>query len=178
MKISIRFEGLKELEKALQELPKATGRNVIKRALTAAATPIKTEAALLAPVRLGHLKKSVIVGPVRLTTKNAGKTAFAEAMASGASRAEAGAAAREANAAGGESITSGVVAVGPGRNPQATLQEFGTAHHAPQPYMRPAWDTNKMLALETIRSALAEEIEKARVRLARKTARLAAKNST
>jgi hypothetical protein len=41
--------------------------------------------------------------------------------------------------------------------------------------MRPAWLANKHVALDTIKKELWEEIQKAAARLARKTARLAAK---
>ena len=67
------------------------------------------------------------------------------------------------------------VFVGAGPLPQAHMSEFGTAHQPAKPAGRPAWDNNKMKALESIKSDLWSEIEKARARLARKAARLAAK---
>lgn len=173
--MTMQLEGLKELEAALMELPKATGKNVLRRALINAATPMADTARNLAPVRLGHLKRSITVGKVKFSSGSAGKRAFAEAMARGATRAEAGAAAREANVSNAEDVTSALVIMGPGRHPQATLQEFGTVHHSPHPYMRPAWDQGKSKAAETIRDELKSEIEKAAARLARKALRAAAK---
>lgn len=173
--MTMKLEGLKDLEAALMELPKATGKNVLRRALINAATPMAETARTLAPVRLGHLKRSITVGKVKFSSGSAGKRAFAEAMARGASRSEAGAAAREANIGASQDITSAMVIFGPGRHPQATLQEFGTVHHPPHPYMRPAWDTGKTNAAEAIRDELKTEIEKAAARLARKALRAAAK---
>ena len=54
--------------------------------------------------------------------------------------------------------------------------EFGTVNHPPHPFMRPAWDEltpEPMISM--IGETLAEEIEKARSRLARKAEREAAK---
>lgn len=38
--------------------------------------------------------------------------------------------------------------MGPGRHPQAILQEFGTYKEPPQPFMRPAWDEGHMELLD------------------------------
>jgi HK97 gp10 family phage protein len=62
--------------------------------------------------------------------------------------------------------------VGPAALVQAITQEFGTVTNRPQPFLRPAWQENKRAALDNIKDVLAEEIEKARARIARKTARL------
>lgn len=167
----VKVEGLKELEEALKELPKATGKNVIKRALTNAAKPFVEQAKAMAPVRLGYLKRSITTSKVVMTSGSAGKKAFAEALAKGASRREAGAAAHAANAEASGNVTSGLIVIGPGRHPQALFQEFGTAHHAPHPYMRPTWEENKMPAIETIREELWSEIKKAADRLAKKALR-------
>lgn len=69
------------------------------------------------------------------------------------------------------------VHVGPGRMPRAHLQEFGSRHHAAQPFMRPAWDGNKAKALGIIRDELATEIKAAAGRQSRKAAKLARKTA-
>jgi HK97 gp10 family phage protein len=176
---TIKIEGLKELETALKELPKATGKNVIRRALVQAAQPIADMARAMAPVgppKPGQLKESIKLSRIMFSGGAAGKAAFAQAMAEGATRAEAGEAAKAANiAASGEAdITSAVIVVGPGRLVQAITQEFGTVHHGPQAYLRPAWDQNKMRALDIIKGELWIQIEKAAARLAKKAAKLAA----
>lgn len=170
----MKLEGLKELDEALKELPKATGKNVLRRALTAAAEPIAAQAIQAVPVKTGRLKKSIGVSRVKFSSGDAGKRAFAAAMRAGASRAEAREAAISANE-GGSNITSALVLVGPGRLRAAGMQEFGTVKNAPHPYLRPAWDSNRFNAAEIIKTELANEIQKAADRLARKQARLLAK---
>ncbi len=65
--------------------------------------------------------------------------------------------------------------VGPGSDPAAVQQEFGNVLHAAQPSLTPAWEAEKMGVLKTIQTDLWAEIKKAADRLARKTARIAAK---
>jgi HK97 gp10 family phage protein len=171
---TIEVEGLSDLEDALAELPKATAKNTIRRALTAAAQPIIRTASAL--IRVRRIKPSIIVSKIKFSTGNAGKRAFAEAMARGASRAEAGEAAHAANAGGDDdpSITSGVASVGPTRAAFYGF-EFGTIHLPPKPFMRPAWDQHQMEALNIIKTELKDQIDKAVARIARKQARLIAK---
>ena len=172
-----RLEGLKEIEEALKELPKATGRNVIRRALTQAAEPIATQAGSAAPAGpTGTLKRSIVVSKVRFTKGEAGKAAFAAALRRGASRKEAGQAAHEANAnAGGDDVSSGIVEIGPTLEAwYAHFVEFGTVHSRAKPFMRPAWETGKSQAAESIRELLKTEIQKAAERLAKKQAKLIA----
>lgn len=173
---TVRIEGLKELEEALQELPRATGGNVLKRAILKPANVFRDYAAQLAPKRTGRLKQEIKVSKPKIIT--AGKAAFAQAMREGATRAEAGQAARAANAAAGGKGRHAVVHVGPThRGFYGLFGEFGTVHHPPHPFMRPAWDALAPSMGDMIRDTLAEEIEKARQRLARKAARIAAKNA-
>lgn len=180
MKFSVKIEGLRELDEALRELPKATGKNVLRRVARDALEPMAEEARRLAPddPKTGpphDLKSSIKVG----------------------SRAKAG---------GGrlvEKASSVVAYMGPTRDgyPQAMPVEFGSAPHyvnkgagkaagkvkatsksrgmhpgnAPHPYMRPAFDGGWRPMLGRVGAQLATEIEKARQRLARKAERLAAK---
>lgn len=143
---NFKVEGLKELEEALKELPKATARNVLLRTLKKEAQPIADDAAAFAPddPRTGgkDLRTSMLV--LSVPTKS-----------------------RESDVE---------IAVGPSTKTfYGQFQEFGTAHHGPQPFLRPSWDSNVMGVLNGIRDRLAEEIEKARKRLARKAERDAAK---
>lgn len=146
-KTTFKVEGLKELREALQELPKATGRNTVRRALTKAADPIESDAERAAPFLTGQLQRSMTIG-TKLSRRQKSQH---------------------------KKVSEVEIFVGPGSMPQAITQEFGTAHHRAQPFMRPAWDANKLNVLQTIKEILAAEIEKARARLARKAARLAAK---
>lgn len=142
----VRVEGLRELERALRELPRATGKNVLKRALMRAGEPIEADAERLAPVLTGHLQTSIGTG-TKLTRRQRRQHRPQSAVEVFVGAAE----------------------------PKAHMQEFGQAHHAAQPFLRPAFDSNKMRALDTIKREMTVEIEKARARLARKAAREAAK---
>lgn len=139
----VRTEGLKEVEQALAQLPKATGRNVMRRVAVKRLKPIGDDMKARAPHLYGDLEESVIVTTKR--PRNHRKQSEVEAYA------------------------------GPGRMPQAHLQEFGTQHHAPQPFARPAWDAGKGNLLPGLAADFWDEINKAADRLAKKAARLAAK---
>lgn len=147
----LKLEGLQELRTALlEEFPKATSTNIQKRALMKAGESMRAEMEQLAPVAPvagGRLKRSITIS-TKLSRRQ-------KQITKKESKVE--------------------VYVGPGAVREAVFQEFGTAEHRPQPFVRPAWQSKKMDALKTIRELLAAEIEKARARIARKTARLAAK---
>lgn len=61
--------------------------------------------------------------------------------------------------------------LGPGRNPQAITQEFGTYFHPAQPFMRPAWEAGKMRALDEFGAFMWDNVSKAVIRAERKAAR-------
>lgn len=142
-RVTVRVEGLREIDQALGQLGKSTGRNVMRRVALARLQPIAEEMRRLAPVAAGDLKESIAVTTRR--PKRHRKMSEVEAYA------------------------------GPGRHPQAHLQEFGAQHHGPQPFARPAWDGGKEKLLEGIQGDFWSEISKAAARQARKAARLAAK---
>jgi len=152
MKVTYTLAGLKELDAALGELPKATGKNILRRVLRKAGQPIADEARQLAPRDTGELLRSIGVG-TQLTRRQ---------------RAQHRRMFRDDRA-------SVEMFVGPGGLAQAVTQEFGTYKEPAQPFMRPAWDANKMKALGTIKLELEAEIDKAAKRMARKAARAARK---
>jgi HK97 gp10 family phage protein len=140
---TFRIEGLRELEEALGELSKATGKNILKRVLTKAGEPIAEDAAANARRLTGKFERSFGVSQ-KLSRRQ--KSQHVK--------------------------QSGVeVFAGPGALVQAITEEFGTSSQAPHPTLRPAWDANKKAALDGIKDDLAEEIEKARARAARKAAK-------
>ena len=170
IKSSMRMEGLKELEDALLELPKSVQGNVLKRAAVIPAALFADHASELAPKGTGKLKDEIKVGKPKIIT--AGKAAFAAAMKEGATRADAAEAARAANRAAGGKGKAVVVGVGPTRRAfYGLFQEFGTAHHAAQPFMRPSWDILKKPMAEMIKEELAKEIMKAAARAAKRAAK-------
>ncbi|MPZ58439.1 MAG: hypothetical protein GEU91_18490 [Rhizobiales bacterium] len=143
-----KIEGLRELDQALTELPRAVARSALLRTLKEQGQPIAAAGAALAPRgETGQLAQSYMVG-TKLSRRQK-KLNRKESMVE--------------------------VYIGPTPHPKSVQTEFGNAHQAPQPHLRPAWDGNVMRVLNGIKSSLAQKIEKARARLARKAARLAAK---
>jgi HK97 gp10 family phage protein len=145
----VRVEGLRDLDRALGELPKRTGKAVLRRTLMRAAAPIAATAQALAPVDEGGLKRSIHAG-TRLSR-------------------------RQARAMRGATRSTAEVYVGPGPSSKSITQEFGAEHHGPQPYMRPAWDRERFRALQIIATTLGAEIDKAAKRIAQRARREAAK---
>jgi hypothetical protein len=147
MKTTFRVEGLKELNDALAELPKATSRNVLLRTLKGEGQPIADAGEANAPRLSGKLADSYTVGTKlsRRQKKQHRKESAVE------------------------------VFIGPTPHPKSIQTEFGNAHQTPHPHLRPAWDANWRGVLDGIKNRMTEEIEKARKRLARKAEREAAK---
>lgn len=148
--ISFHVEGLRELDAALGDLPKATAKNTMRRVLLKGGEPIVDAAKRLAPELSGDLKTSLDVS-TKLSARQK----------------------RENRRNPSQSYVEAYA--GAGALPQAHLREFGADHHAPDPFMRPAWDSTQDEVLDGIKADLTAEIEKTRARLARKQARLIAK---
>lgn len=144
--ITIKMEGLKECEEALNELTNATARNVIRRALLASGEPVRAAAEDLAPVMTGETKKGVVV-----TTQLS---------------------ARQRRGNPKQSAVEVYVGVAGRRSSFAHLAEFGTSHSAPQAFMRPAADANTGNVISIFIDHLKAETEKALARARRKAARL------
>lgn len=146
---TIKVEGLRELERRLSELPKSTGKNVLRRTLKKAGQPIADKANSLAPddaETQGGLSTSYVVS-TKLNKSQ--KRAMRKAK-----------------------IDKAYVEMYVGTNDPAGLQqEFGNVNHGPQSHFRPAWDSEKRNALNIIANDMGDEIIKAAKRLARKAAK-------
>ncbi|WP_141333512.1 HK97-gp10 family putative phage morphogenesis protein, partial [Sinorhizobium meliloti] len=146
--VRVSIEGLKQLDQALAELPKATGKAVLRRTLIKAGEPLADDMRAEAPddpaTGGNDLRSSIGVG-TKLSKRQAKlhRKEFKNDKA------------------------SAEVFVGAGPVPHAHLQEFGTSRHGPQPFARPAWDAGKNQVLDTIKDELAVQITKAAQRLAR-----------
>ena len=150
-KITIKVEGLAESLESLREFAtRATEKNVIKRTLIKAAQPFIDAARTRAPRGATGKLQDLIGVSDKLTRRQRSQH---------------------------KKVSAIEVFAGPPSLRQAVPQEFGTVHHPPQPYMRPAWDSQKRTALTMFKNDFAGEVEKARARAARKIARLAAKNA-
>lgn len=148
---TMKIDGLKDLGRALDELPKTTARATLRRVGVKALQPFdKAWRANAERNRLtGALDGSGGVG-TKLTRRQA----------------------QQAKKAGDKSFVE--VYAGP-NNPAAVPAEFGTVDQPPRPFMRPAWDATAGQTLQTVADELGTEIDKSAKRLARKAAKLAAK---
>ena len=139
----VRVDGLRELEAALLELPRATAKNVMRRVLLKRGKPIADAAASRARVDKNKLKPSFKVG-TQLSRRQ---------------KAEA------------ETKSSVQVYIGPDPLVQAITEEFGTESVPANPMLRPAWEAGKDAVLVGIGQDMWAEIKKAAERKARKEAR-------
>jgi HK97 gp10 family phage protein len=143
--MKVRIEGLSQLKAALRALPDATAKNVVRRVLRKRGEPVAERARQLVPVDKGELKASIAVSTKLTRRQRARHQKF-----------------------GPDDIE---VFIGAGPHPQAHMQEFGTVKDPRQPYLRPAWDAERMGVLEGIKEDLWAEIEKAAARRVRRAAR-------
>jgi HK97 gp10 family phage protein len=140
---TFKMEGLRELEAALRQMPQATARATGMRALRQGAEPIARAARRLVPVDEGSLKESIDVGVNLASSQRGDKGAVAPLE----------------------------VHIGPGQQPQAITQEFGTYKDPAQPFMTPAWESERVNALDIVGTALGIEVAKTADRLAKKRGR-------
>lgn len=160
-KVNMHVEGLSDLLDNLLELPKATGRNVLRRVATKALEPMERTAEALAPHLSGELRDSIKVSTnlsKRQKSQHNRDIGAKTVVTSEGYRSTA--------------KTAVFVFMGPQGSPKSIVQEFGSVDQAPHPYMRPAWDGNKERSLDIVKEELGDEIEKAAARLARKAAKL------
>jgi HK97 gp10 family phage protein len=134
------IEGLQELDEALSELPKAVAKDVLVRVLTEQGAPIKEAGQRLAPRLTGRLADSYTISQ-KLSRRQKSLNHKESAVE---------------------------VYIGPGAMAENIQTEFGNAHQAAQPHLRPAFDQNARKVLDGITMSLAAAIEKARYRLAKK----------
>lgn len=148
LKTKLKVEGLRELDQALgQDLTASAGKGVLRRVGRMALAPF--DAAWRPKVRVdtGALRDSGGVG-------------------SKLSRRQRGLHKRQSTVE---------VFAGPGPLTQAIQEEFGNEDQAPHPAVRTAWEQTKDQALDIVKGELRGEIDKARARAAKRTARLAMK---
>jgi HK97 gp10 family phage protein len=149
VKVTVRVEGLSDLDAALGQMKVSTAKGVLRRVGRAALQPFDEAWRPNAPVDPHadgpHLKDSGGVGSklTRSQRKSRERESFVEIFA------------------------------GPGGHPKAQQQEFGNARHPAQPFIRPAWDATKDRVLDLVRILLGAEIERTAARAAKRAARAA-----
>ena len=152
MTASLRLEGFRELEQELAKLGSHTTRRAsARRALRKAAQPMADLAQSMAPRGdTQTLAPSITVG-TKLSKRQQGlhRKMFRNDRA------------------------AVEMFVGAGPLSSAHTQEFGTIHHAPQSFMRPAWDQEQGPILDRLKAELWADISKAVARAERRAARAA-----
>ncbi len=139
---TVKITGLKELDRALGQLPQAVAKQTLRKVLKGAAEPLARRARQLAPRDEYHLYDSIDA-----STRLSKRQAAAHKKESDRSFQE--------------------MFVGT-NNPAGVQQEFGNERHGAQPFMRPAWDSEKEPTLDRISNSLWTEIERSARRLAKK----------
>ena len=154
-KVKMRLEGADELIAALRALPDALTKKVVERALMKAAQPIAADAKSRAPRKTGKLAAKIDVSAKLSKRQRRGRDS--------------------------KGLAEAFVGASPARH--AALLEFGTGPRRQKktgrdtgqgpakPFLRPAWESGKMAALDAIGEALWTEIEKAATHLGRKAAK-------
>ena len=154
MSVTVRLEGFKELEAELEKLATpATRKASARRALKKAAEPMVGVAQGNAPRgETGRLAPSISIG-TKLSKRQRGlhRKMFRNDRA------------------------AVEMFIGAGPLSSAHTQEFGTIHHGPQAFLRPAWDAEKGPMLERLKAELWADISRAVARAERRAARAAAR---
>lgn len=148
---TIKIEGLKDLDAALSNLADTYGTKKVKplltRVLKKAGQPIADAGEANAPRLHGGLAESYTV-----TTKLSRRQKKLNKQASMVE-----------------------VYVGPGPHAKGVQTEFGNAHQAPEPHLRPAFDAKAEESLGMIKDLLADDIARSTKRFERQAAKVAAK---
>jgi HK97 gp10 family phage protein len=154
---TVQLTGFKELERELDNLSKAAGKAVLRRAMKKSAQPLADLAQSLSPRDTGTLAESITVG-VKLNNRQARmhKRMF-----------------KDDRSAIEMFVGPSYLRGDGGRH--GHLLEFGTIKMRPQPFMRPAWDQDQRAMLDRLKEELWRELEKTIARAERRAARKAAK---
>ena len=154
MTVTMKLSGFRELERELSRLGSHTTRRASgRRALKKAAQPMADLAQSMAPVGdTNTLAPSITVG-TKLSKRQQGmhRKMFRNDRA------------------------AVEMFVGAGPLSSAHTQEFGTIHHAPQPFLRPAFDQDKDAMLERLKAEIWNDIQRTVARAERRAARQAAR---
>lgn len=148
-KTIVKVAGLRQLEAALSQLPKATGKVVLRRIAKQALQPVDKAWRENA---LAHRLTGALDESGGVTTKLTKRQARLNRKREGRSAIE--------------------MYAGP-NNPAAVPGEFGTVDQAARPFLRPAWDAKKGEVLDIVSGELGAAIEAAAKRVAKRLAKKA-----
>lgn len=154
----VNISGLRELQAALKELPDRVAKNALRASVYAGAKIVRDDAKQRAPiftgpVSQGHpppgtLKKAVIMKQIPEQSGKFRQT-FYVAVRHG----------KKYQKVGKKEINRDAF--------YWRFVEFGTANMAARPFMRPAFESQKLAAVEAIKAKLADRIEEEAQKLGR-----------
>jgi HK97 gp10 family phage protein len=159
--VGFHLAGLEEFDRALAELPKAVGKQVLRRASTKVLTPVRDTARQMAP-RSGEVggKGEQLAQTIHVRAKLK-RSQMQGRVAAGHVETFVGATAPHAH----------LVEFGTGPRWQETTGRF-TGQMPPRPFMRTAWDQHRGQMLTLLPKLLWEEVYKAARRVRRQSERL------
>ena len=149
----VKIVGLKELGRAFDQLSQAGARNTARKVLKIAGQPVYEDFSMRAPRSTEPERHMADSGGVSFKLSKRQKKLHRKT----------------------EAPMFAEMFIGPGPDPAAWTQEFGTVNHVAQPSLTPAWEAGKAGVLVVIKKLMWMEIKATAKRAARKTARLAAK---
>lgn len=159
--ISVKVEGLAELRKALEELPKEIQGRPLRSAVSAAAGLIRDKAKQAAPVgETGNLKSAIYRYRSRRNSAT-GKETFFVGIRQGKAQYKDTAINRRKGRVGKKYNTQGEAYYW-------RFLEFGTAKMQKKPFLRPAFDENKEAAVELMKQRMRRAIDNQVKKLAKK----------
>jgi HK97 gp10 family phage protein len=176
----VTIDGARELDRVLQMLPEEIARKVVNNSLRAGARVVAEEMKARCPIGAEahvyrHKKKRMFTGKVTVRPAGFGKKQIRARLAQPSEYGAIGSIVGDSNISAAAVAGVGSKAFylkflewgwiltshGGGRSSRKRIK-----HISPRPFLRPAWETTKMAALEKIGRNLGSGIEKAAERLA------------
>ncbi len=128
---AFKVQGLRELRQALAQLPKAYADDVLLAVMRRRLQSMMDAARGMAPVKSGKLRDSIEMSTKRPRSDKR----------------------RKISGKGSVALYMGT------NNGIAPFQEYGTVHHAPSPFMRPAWDAGSHDLIKGLADDIWQELE-------------------
>lgn len=171
--IEMKVDGLDSVAFALKELGPRIARNALKSAVMAGAAPIAKDAQARAPVQTGTLRAAIYrkaLGRLSNTSRQVVIVGVRQGRA--ARNVKRGKKTRNLDAYYWRWVEFGHVVVPRGSSNLATRRRFASKGRGQQvaarPFMRPAFESNKVGSISIIKQRLLQYIEQERQKLAKK----------
>jgi len=152
--IELKVDGLKELNRKLEQFTVKTQKSMITSALRAAAKPIQAAAKQNAQ-RTRHPSSGALSQSIGIKAKRLRGSAAVSSLWVAPIRTDKSAVSQYAGFYGGASVSSVNAGIRHGH-----LVELGTKHSAARPWLRPALDQNKDRAVSIFKTTLAKRIDR------------------